>query len=207
MNNNHKFATFYVALISVALAGALYANNLNSAKVFVFTWSEEEQDIVNGTLRVEISFQWKGENLTIIAKINDGKAHGFYETLQPSSLLLLVFDRNGNGKLDAASQHPTGPEPEPVTERPYLFFSTNNLFEDDAQLSYTVGIIRTSGITVKSPYHTCTFKEGIGFTYKISIPKTELAKIKINNAVVVYKGYAFWHYGMDWVYTYIEGWQ
>jgi len=66
---NHKFATFYVAFISIALAASLYANSL-SPKVFVFTWSEEEQDIVNGTLRIRISFQWTNESLSVIAKIN-----------------------------------------------------------------------------------------------------------------------------------------
>jgi len=170
-----------VVIAATSLLISYYAINSGGAKVFVYTWTKEEQDIVNGTLRLEISFRWKGENLSIIAKINDGKAYGF-GGIPNFSHLLLVFDRNGNGKIDDSYSRDAD------SEGAYLFYS-KNLFSDNAELiSVEHGGIAFSCNAFKSPYHKCTFEEGVGFTYNISIPRAELEKVKLNDVAVVYEG-------------------
>lgn len=200
---NHKFATFYVAFISVALAGSLYANSLNSPKAFAFTWTKEEQDIVNGTLRLGISFDWKGENLTIIAKINDDKL-GF------GGYLGLVFDRNGNGEIDYWE-----------TDEPYMLLSDNGTTGVGG--AYLLPLNSSWGpdypegkggklsghCTRVSPYHTAAFIEDVGWLYKVSIPTSELAEVKANVVYIVYLGntYTFPYPLANWVTAWAEGWQ
>ena len=192
MNNNHKFATFYVAFISVALAGALYANSLNSPKVFVFTWSKEEQDIVNGILRMEISFNWKNESLNIVAKINQEQPLG--------SFLGLVFDKNGNGSID----YDDGDEP-------YMFIWNNMSVTHDVYLRSDNHLMSPANWEV-GLYHNCTFIEGVGYQYNITIPKSELATVKANTVMIIYEGGTYYEppagpRHADWVTALAEGWQ
>ena len=190
-----------VIIAAVSLLVSYYVINFCGAKTFVYTWTKEEQDIINGTLRLEISFEWKGENLSIIAKINDGKAYGF-DGIPNFSYLLLVFDRNGNGKIDDVHS------PDADSEGAYLFYSKNH-FSDTAYLISVEhgGISRCRCVPIKSPYHKCTFEEGVGFTYNISIPRAELEKVKLNDVAVVYEGVSYRYFSTDWVYAYIRGWQ
>ena len=189
-----------VIIAAVSLLVSYYAVNFCGAKRFVYTWTKEEQDIINGTLRLEISFEWKGENLSVIAKINDGKAYGF-DGIPNFSYLLLVFDRNGNEKIDDVHS------PAHHSEGAYLFY-WNNLFSDNAELiSVEHGGIAFSCNAFKSPYHKCTFEEGVGFTYYISIPRAELEKVKLNDVAVVYEAWSYRYFDTDWVYAYIRGWQ
>jgi len=194
-----------LAILLVTITITTYTTTELSAKTYTFTWTKEQQSIVNGTLCMEISFQWKNENLSIRVKINDGKPYGF-GGIPNAGLLLLVFDRNGNGKIDGESPHPTGPEPEPSTEKAYAF-SSSNLYWEGCTLNYAVGIAKVRSLPIKSPYHTCTFKEGVGFTYYISIPRAELENVKLNDVAVVYEGISYRYFDTDWVYAYIKGWQ
>lgn len=186
MNNNSKFVVVYLSIITIASAASLYASRLNSPKVFVFTWPKEEQDIINGTLRIEMSFQWKGESLKIIAKINDKLGlHGY---------LGLVFDRNGNGEIDYWE-----------TDKPYMLQGNN--MTAGAGGAYLLPRNSSAGpdypegkggylrghCTRVSPYHTAMFIEDVGWLYDISIPKGELTEVRANVVYIVYLSntYAF----------------
>jgi len=73
-------------------------NSTGGTRTFVFEWSPEQQNIMNGTLRMELIFTWKEgeENLTIIARVNDDEcdAGGFTGS---SDFLGIVLDRDDDG--------------------------------------------------------------------------------------------------------------
>jgi len=101
-------------------------------------------------LRMEFNFSWVGENLSITAKINDfGDATG----------LGLFFDVNGDGEI-----------------RPFEsggIFYVNNKFHWGLLGENGFAIIPLIPPEYPSPYHTCTFELGVGYTYNISLPIRE----------------------------------
>jgi len=174
-----------VSIIAVASIISLYASSLN--RTFIFTWSKGEQEIVDGTLRMRISFQWKNESLSIIAEINDVTYH-------VDSVLGLVFDSNGNDTLDRGEQG--------YIFCPLPYWCIAFLYD---------GRSMGGRMPMKSPYHTCVFQENIGYTYNISIPKSELSKVKANVVHIYYWSKAADDYGSAfekcWVWARARGWQ
>jgi len=171
----------------------------SGAKTFVYEWSPGElvvlgqQKITNETLRLELTFKWEEEALSINATINDND----YDTLDYMSL---VFDRNGNEVIDVG-----------LEDGPYIFFAGN--------LTCTAYIIldktgKVYGITYLPPkestYHNCTFTEGEGYTFNIRIPKSELSEVKANMVHFYFTDKnvpSLEELESYWVSVMFEGWQ
>lgn len=201
----NKFGTIYVSIITVALVASLYVSSLSTSDAFVFTWTREEQKIVDGTLRIEISFTWQNESLNIIAKISGGKHY--------CDWLGFVFDRNGNGTIDFEK-----------ADKPYLLYGRPEnwsynlipghpslidpkLYEDqNPKLKGKDPYLVPCRCWYVSPYHTCDETED-GYLFNVTIPKTELANVKADVVLVTYQGAYAINAEEDWVTVIIEGWQ
>jgi len=189
---NHKFAVFYVTMISIALAASLYANSFVTLQPdFILEWSSDEQVIVNGTLRIELTFEWRNESLNIIAKINDDEYHA-------GDLLGFAFDIDGHGWIDCFAACNL------TTEERLIMLRWNSYYN-----AYTIGdILKTDGYFIRDPYSNCTFTEGVGYTYNITIPKTALSKVKVYDAIVAFRDATERSKTLEWwVSAEIEGWQ
>ena len=147
---------------------------------------------MNETLRLEITFESVNDSLNVVARIND-------DDYCEIDMLGLVLDRSGNGFIDVGEE-----------DHPYMLFAGNVTYYHDV-------LLRKDGIiecTVQIPpqdsvYHTCTFTEGLGYTFKIHIPKKEFSHVKANMVYVFFldvdelKGYPW----SPWVSIMIEGWR
>lgn len=186
-----KFAVFYVTMISIASVISLYASSLAGSSTFVLEWPSEQQEIVDGTLRIELTFEWQNESLNIIAKINDDEYNA-------GDLLGFAFDIDGHGWIDCFAACNL------TTEERLIMLRWNSYYN-----AYTIGdILKTDGYFIKSPYHNCTFTEGVGYTYNITIPKTALSKVKVYDAIVAFRDVTDRSKTLEWwVSAEIEGWQ
>lgn len=95
-----KKVLFALSLCLVVVIGAVtaYTYLLNQKGTvdepdFVFTWGPDEQNIVNGTFRLEIWLTLEGEKLTMIITANDDD-YSWWDSIG------LVFDKNQNGTID-----------------------------------------------------------------------------------------------------------
>ena len=206
MNSDIKFTVIscVVVMAAVFLLVSYYAINSGGTKTFVYTWTKEEQEIVNGTFRLEISFQWKSDVLNVIAKINCSQSN------KPDDVCLgLVFDINGNGELDYGT-----------IDEPYMFLPSNITLPADF-LPKPPGISdetdkgcylipQHTHEPLKPSLHTCTFSKDTGWTYNISIPKSKLLKVKANVVYILIIGNTYHHGSLgrwwDWVTAKAEGW-
>jgi hypothetical protein len=153
-----------VAVLTVSFGFNLYQslndgrnelpNDGNSeAKEFTFYWLPSMQEIINGTLRIEVTTSWNTENFTLIAKVNDKK----YEYVW--AFLGLVFGSyNGTQILWNCSG---------------LALLCNNYYYSGDKLVF----LHTGDFGFAlcppdpSPYHKCTYAEGIGYVFNVSIPR------------------------------------
>jgi len=166
-------------------------------KTFVYEWVYSDvvgdrcQKILNGTLRLEITFKWLEQDLSIVAKINDDD-YLFID------ILGLVFDRSGNGVIDWGQE-----------DRPYMLYASNYTYCHQTYLGYQgEGIIRSYDPLRPKPssYHTCVFTEE-GYTFDIKIPKSELSDVKANMVYVYYQDGNIGFQPGWWVAVMLEGWQ
>lgn len=110
----------------------------------------------DGIVQINATFDWSGSNLTMTIKVNDNDSIADY--------IGLVFDTDKDGNLfeevayllDSYNQTPPCPE-------------TNHL--EDWGGIYTLPILLHPD---PSPWHTCTFTEGEGYTFNIEIPKDRI---------------------------------
>jgi hypothetical protein len=197
-----------VALTIVLVVALLYASLVAvSAKTLVLEWPPEQQEIVDGTFRIELTLEWEHESLSITAKINDDE---YYE---PDCLALVFFRANESGEVDFWHHY-----------NPYIFAACNMTTGSDSiviikhrdnrswhpgqdeELGSVTDIVRAWPRT--SPYHNCTFTEGTGYLFNISIPKSELVNV---NADVVYVSFydldAETQWASDWVSRRVWGWR
>ncbi len=106
---------------------------------------------------MEAVFNWKTENLSIKVTVNDDD-YG-------NDRLGLFFDRNHDGVL-AWNSTPT--------EYGYCLGYWNSSHKY-AQIAKTGAVITPKcAPDYPSPYHTCTYKENVGYTFNVSIPKKEI---------------------------------
>jgi len=129
--------------------------HINKTRTFIFEFLPWCQSIVSGPLRMELTFTLQEGNLSILAKINDddydsGEFGGDY--------LGLVFDRNSNGDLEDVG---------------IMLYPVNTKLP---------GLLRGDGmlwcpfimVPSASPYHTCTYETGMGYTFNASFSISEL---------------------------------
>jgi hypothetical protein len=107
----------------------------------------DEQNIVNGTFRLEIWLTLDGENLTIIIKANDDD----YE----DDLVGLVFDTDQNGYLDEKDEA--------------YALGADNMTITDAMLS-DYGIISVPLSIPELGPHRATFDSKTGYTFIVNFP-------------------------------------
>jgi len=171
--------------------------NSSTSKTFVYEWprgSFAGQRIVNDTLRLELTVEWGEETLDMVAKINDDEYHW-------EDYLGLVFDRNGNGFIDYG-----------MSDAPYLLGAANyttapnqNALTRDNTIEWLVDDIPHS-----SPYHYCVFTEDVGYTFNITIPKSELSDVKADMLFIVFIDTDYPHTpNLDYLYRVslmVEGW-
>jgi len=154
-------------------------NNLDEdwVKTFSFWWSPEEQNITsgNGILWINFTFKPVGENLSITVEINDDESTGCYA---PEDKLILVFDKNRNGKIDFWDYRWEN-------DTVYALGADNS--------SYTYYIVGPKGEVdfashpiykpEPSPWHTCIFSNETGYVFNISLPLEETGPTGIVYAI------------------------
>jgi hypothetical protein len=58
-------------ILATTLVALCFGNSPHNKLRFTFTWTPEEQRIVEGELRIEVEITIEGENSTVIIKVND----------------------------------------------------------------------------------------------------------------------------------------
>lgn len=142
---------FFVALLSAVAAYAYLQNNQRSASDepdFVFTWGSDEQNIVEGTFRLEIWLTLEGENLTLIIKANDDE-YSEYDNIG------LVFDTDQNGYLDKKDEA-------------YALGADNTTITHAMLSDY--GIISVPSSIPELGPHRATFDYKTGYTFIVNFP-------------------------------------
>ena len=154
------FWRFLAIAFGVGLAFSIFLNiyqyfSSYPSGDFVFEWSSEEQDIVDGILRIEASFNWENESeeLYITVRVNDDDYFG-------GDYIGLVFDKNNNWDV--------------LDDQAYVLFANNMSYYWGKSVVFLGRYGRFDWATVPprpSPFHTCTFNNKTGYTFKISFPK------------------------------------
>jgi hypothetical protein len=130
---------------------------------YTFTWTNETQAFVNGTLVMKVDFKRADEKLLVTVQINDTHNANLSDPYSDSELDI-AFDVNFNGRYDDGG---------------YVLYSDNTVIFG----SYPYVQVWQSGrvqytaqgfIPIASPYHNATFDNATGWTYHIAFPKTEL---------------------------------
>ncbi len=108
-------------------------------------------------VRVEVTFDWQAENLSMTVTVNDDEYNEW-------DYLGVVFDKNNNGTIDLEFE-----------DEPYALYVDNKTRSQGQTYLYKWGglgwvIIESS----PSPYHTCTFDEETGYTFKISLSRQDI---------------------------------
>lgn len=195
-----------VVVLAACLAVSLFFNGYQyfmgcevpKPKTFVYEWASGngvvlgEQQITNETLRLELTVEWGKETLNMVAKIND-------DDFQMEDYMGLVFDKNGNGFIDVG-----------MTDDPYLLLQNHttdhNALTKDGTIEWMV-----DDIPYPSPYHYCVFTEGVGYTFNITIPKSDLSNVKADMMYVTFQDHEHHHASVPdeafWVSVMVEGWQ
>jgi len=170
MNVNWK--TMLIAGLTVCLAVSLFFNGYfyyeltkpaehQGPTFFSFVWSPEQQNITEGPLYVNMTFERIGNNLSVIIKINDDD----YNALPAWSpdKLITVFDANGNGTIDE----------EDVFGYFYWLTANNETITTPAGLNLELLEVHPRPMSCNrglSKFHTCTFKSGEGYTFNCTFP-------------------------------------
>ena len=109
--------------------------------------------ILNSTdlTRVQVTFDWSKENLTIAIGINDNE----YNYADYAGL---AFDTNGGQQFETIF---------------CLFACNKTLSPQDQPMLTWYGGLKTyeSSIPLPSPWHYCTFEPGSGYLFHFSVPK------------------------------------
>jgi len=120
------------------------SSHVNST-TFVFEYPSLVQNVVNGTLRMELTFSWNEENLSIIAKINDDE----YSWLD---YLGLIFEPLEHGGLMLFAEN----------------FTISGALQSNGFLAYLAFVPEPTN------FHRCFFQPSIGYTFNFSIPFSTL---------------------------------
>jgi hypothetical protein len=184
-----KIMTLLAIALGIALAISLSYNGYlyytqtqnNSNHTFNFWWSPQEQNITsgNGMFWMNLTFKTVGENLSITVIANDDEENG-------SAELVMVFDRNQNGKIDYHVSDFDSPEIYGIVDTPYDFDSNNKTITPWLVVGPKGEMSVASsgfGISQRSPWHTCTFSNKTGYTFSISLPLKEIGSTGIVYAI------------------------
>jgi hypothetical protein len=218
LDGNHKFAIFYITVVSVASVGSLYASILNPAwHHAVFTFPPEIQKVVeNGTAVMDIQWRWLPETLEIMVKVNDDKANASYVAgVKDRAIVLFDSDKNGNlttgwGNYD------------------YLKFDDHGVFlssEGDTVIDASGAVMGHCWVDAKGHIYepflsgwfyelvtldnttTCTFEDGKGYTFNASIPIKYINVTSPTHVIINYvdADYIYSSLGPEWLEREDEG--
>jgi hypothetical protein len=129
---------------------------------YTFTWTNETQGIVNGTLVMKIDFKRADKKLLVTVQIND-TYNG--DPFDPLAEIDIAFDLNFNGRYDDGG---------------YVLRSDNTVIfgsYPNVQVLQTGRVYYAAQqgfIPIPSPYHNATFSNTTGWTYNIAFPKAEV---------------------------------
>lgn len=165
------FWRFLAIAFGVSLAFSVFLNitqyssltnllNINHGRKLIFLWPSDEQDIVEGTLRIEVFIDWESvpENLSMIIKVNDDDGATVQSDPQSYDAIGLSFDTNGD-------HH---------TDKDYIFYAMNRYYPPGYAIVHERGITHASIVPKPSPYHKCTYNNQTGYTFTINMPKNEI---------------------------------
>jgi hypothetical protein len=155
-------------LLSIVLASCLavslgfnlytYLTDLGyfkESRVFGFEWPATQQNITEGTLRIEAFFDWQSDRLNMTVNVNDDDYYG------ANDYLGLVFDKNRDESF--------------YNDPPFILYGNNLTIDQIYSYLLPDGRLGKAGVIPhRSPYHTCTFNNQTGHTFRISIPKHEI---------------------------------
>jgi len=165
-----------IAGLTVCLAVSLFFNGYfyyqlskpaghQGPTFFSFVWSSEQQNITEGPLHINMTFERIGDNLSVIIKINDDD----YNVMDSSSgekpdALFIVFDSYGNESsitvADTFYYYLLRPD-NTTTEGPRLFL--------DCELNPHI-MFSGQCTFILSDFHTCTFKPNEGYVFNCTFP-------------------------------------
>lgn len=117
-----------------------------------FIFANETQNIVNGTLMMQLDFRLTEENLLITARIN----HTEYYS---GTSLGLIIDQEFDGFR--------------IGDQGYVFFADNKYYSGlETELRQPWYVQATMYVIPHpSPYHNCTFENETGYTFSIRLPR------------------------------------
>jgi hypothetical protein len=130
-----------------------YAPSQNFSGSIAFAWSPWQQDIVNGTLWINVTWTWQTENLSMTIRVND-------DDLNYLDYLGFTYDKDNNGVID---QYPSMDVIDAIGFFPYNK-SWSGIIGDSGIGFYYIGL-------QLSKFHTCLFTNETGYEFKISLPK------------------------------------
>jgi hypothetical protein len=179
-----------LVVLSIVLAGVLVVSLFGNIilafyhvqltrphnKAMNFYWSPEEQNITVGKVFwLNFTFMNVAENLSITVKTND-------DDNELGCRLIMVFDRNRNGRID---YNVIGwSEPRLVVDTPYDFRSDNITNTPNIVVKPKGEVMLLSdGYSSISPWHTCTYSNRTGFTFNISLPLDKVGPTGIVYAI------------------------
>jgi len=149
-----------VALTSVssvyAYLNLFRAESSSTPDSYVFyLWNDY---IRNGTpVRIEISFDWQAENLSMTVTVNDDEYNKW-------DYLGLVFDINKNGKIDYGGK-----------DEPCIVHANNLTRVRKGVYLLENGLFSWAMIDpMPSSFHTCIFDKEVGYTFKISLRRQSI---------------------------------
>jgi len=198
MNVNWKM--ILIAVLAVCLAVSLFFNGYlyydltrsaehQSSTFFSFVWSPEAQNITEGPLYINMTFERIGENLSVIIRINDDD----YDVMEANwsivpDALIVCFDFDGNDSAITVAD----------TVQAYLLRPDNTsdpgycgLFLDLELIDHFIG---PSLVLRESDFHYCTFKPNEGYVFNCTFPlrgreidTIELRRIRSDIVTLRYK--------------------
>ena len=183
---NHKFAVFYVSVVSVVLASSLFANYVYWRNHAVFTFPPEAQNVVeNRTAIITMEWRWLPDALEVIVKVNDDDQHRY-------DWFGIIFDSDNNGNFTPRGYYPELDDhalivlPQPV---PFLFNNRSYICNDcaidsDKKILYPLGSGLLNYLCILDENTTCTYEEGEGYTFHTIIP-LEYINVKPPTKVII----------------------
>jgi hypothetical protein len=161
---------------------------------YTFTWSENAQHLVNGSLTMRLNFTLTNESLLITAQINDTTSNPLY-----LRSLGILFDQ----EFDGFHLNDHGGYALIADNRSYIGSETR-LGE------YWFITSMTLSLPHPSSYHYCTFDNETGYTFHVHFPRSivpvktaygQVLRVHVDFGdppVAVEAEFAFEDYGRDW---------
>jgi hypothetical protein len=196
-------ATFLFIVLCVSVGLGVYqslqghggAAPDSGVKTFVFYWLPGAQDIINGTLSINVTVSWNEENLTLSVTVND--KHYKYPWQGGVGLVFGSYKNNSarwpiawnwNRTMDFLSDG-------------YIYvYPKVDMNEETGDFHYA----RVS--PDPSQFHKCRYEGGIGYIYDISLPREIIGNCTVMH--LRYAGLNFETEGVErWVAVNFEGWR